>query len=128
MNLSWSRHDQKASEEGTMPAETRISVATLAARIKRVERLNRALFLVVAIALVIGGAALTIRYFSQPNSAAAERFAALEANGGWGATRSASPLWLLTMTTNASWPGSSRPSTSFDLFNVRRGCPAQGRA
>jgi hypothetical protein len=81
VNLFLLRHDQKASEEGTMPAETRISVATLAARIKRVERLNRALFLVVAIALAIGGAALTIRYFSQPNAAAAERFAALEANG-----------------------------------------------
>ena len=55
-----------------MPAETRISVATLAARIKRVERLNRALFLGVAIALVIGGAALTIRHFSQPNAAVVE--------------------------------------------------------
>jgi hypothetical protein len=82
VNLSWSRHDKKASEEGTMPAETRISVATLAARVKRVERLNCALFLVVAIMLVIGGAALTIRHFWQPNTAAAERFAALSTARG----------------------------------------------
>ena len=64
-----------------MPPETRISVQKLAARIERVERLNRALFLVVAIALVIGGAALAIRHFSQANTAAAEPFAALNANG-----------------------------------------------
>jgi hypothetical protein len=64
-----------------MPPETRISVQKLAARIERVELLNRALFLVVAIALVIGGAALAIRHFSQANTAAAEPFAALNANG-----------------------------------------------
>src|SRR5882762_7082364 len=27
----------------------------------------------------------------------------------------------------SSWPGSSRPSTSFLLLRIRRGCPAQGR-
>ena len=64
-----------------MPPAARISVQKLAARIERVERLNRALFLVVAISLVIGGAALAIRHFSQPNAAAAEPFAALNANG-----------------------------------------------
>lgn len=64
-----------------MPPETRISVQKLAARIERVERLNRALFLVVAIALVIGGAALAIWHFSQSNTAAAEPFATLNASG-----------------------------------------------
>jgi hypothetical protein len=29
---------------------------------------------------------------------------------------------------NSSWPGSSRPSTSFNSPTARRGCPAQGRA
>jgi hypothetical protein len=62
-----------------MPPETRISVATLAALIERVERLNRALFLVVAIALLIGGAALTVAHFSRSNTIAAERFAVLDA-------------------------------------------------
>jgi len=64
-----------------MPPETRISVETLAARIERVERLNRALFFVVALALVIGGAALTAAHLSHSKTVAAERFALVKVTG-----------------------------------------------
>jgi hypothetical protein len=78
LNLSPSRHDQSAVKEAIMPAEAKLSVERLAARIECVERLNRALCFVVALALVISVAALTVAHFSRANTVAAERFAVLK--------------------------------------------------